>query len=144
MLYFLISMKIIIKNTMSKQQNKKMENQYAVLMNSKYMNQEKNQYPIIGETITNGKKNIGEWGNKKRDVQIPKKTNSRKKTGSISTNNTLYATKNIAETESVKEKKVIPEKSITEPIRKPIIFPTPRQKIPAIIPKNTSIYELYD
>ena len=52
---------------MPKVNNSKMENQFAVLMNNKYM-REDNPYPTINNESTKVKKNIGEWGTKSNEV----------------------------------------------------------------------------
>lgn len=53
---------------MPRHQVQKSENQFAVLMDNKYMKATVNPYPTIGGGSTSNKKNIGDWGNKNSDV----------------------------------------------------------------------------
>lgn len=62
---------------MPRQQIQKSENQFAILMDNKYMKATINPYPTIGGGATNNKKNIGDWGNKNVDIyKAPQKINS--------------------------------------------------------------------
>lgn len=54
---------------MSKQNNQRMENQFAIFSNNKYMNmKDNNPYPNINTNSVKVRKNIGEWGTKNEEI----------------------------------------------------------------------------